>query len=130
MERDLNSVRHVFVGFVEGRESGIRNAEFATLSMSPVGAYCIVLYFLCCLKLDSHYNNYFIFNFSIQDIEQNVSETLACCSKVSSASTYIPMENKLSKQQTTRYSSIIQLLNRFQTFICHIVSTISSETEG
>ena len=24
-------VRHVFVGFVEGVESGIRNAEFATL---------------------------------------------------------------------------------------------------
>ena len=46
MERDLNSVRHVFVGFVEGRESRIRNAEFATLSMSPVGAYSIILYFL------------------------------------------------------------------------------------
>ena len=46
VERDLNSVRHVFVGSVEGRESGIRNAEFATLSMSPVGAYSIVLYFL------------------------------------------------------------------------------------
>ena len=46
VERDLNSVRHVFVGFVEGRESGIRNAEFATISMSLVGAYSIVLYFL------------------------------------------------------------------------------------
>ena len=47
VEREL-TVRHVFVGFVEGRnlESGIRNAEFATLSTSPVGAYCIVLYFL------------------------------------------------------------------------------------
>ena len=27
VERDLNSVRHVFVGFVEGEESGIRNSE-------------------------------------------------------------------------------------------------------
>ena len=45
VEREL-TVRRVFVGFVEGKESGIRNAEFATLSMSPVGAYCIVLYFL------------------------------------------------------------------------------------
>ena len=63
---------------------------------------------------------------TLHDIEQNVSETLA----VSSASTYITKENKLSKQQTTRYSSIIQLLNRFQTFIWHPVSTISSETEG
>ena len=49
----LFTLRHVFVGFVEGEESGIRNpecgmqnAEFATLSMSPVGAHCIVLYFL------------------------------------------------------------------------------------
>ena len=42
MEREL-TVRHVFVGFVEGKESGIRNAEFATVSMSPVRAYCIAL---------------------------------------------------------------------------------------
>ena len=55
MDREV-TVRHVFLGFVECKEfgmqgirnaeSGIRNAEFATLSMSPVGAYCIVLYFL------------------------------------------------------------------------------------
>ena len=37
--------------------------------------------------------------------------------------------NKLPKQQTTRYSSILQLLNRFQTFSTHPVSTVSSETE-
>ena len=45
VEREL-TVRHVFVEFVEGRnlESGVRNAEFATLSMSPVGGYCILLY--------------------------------------------------------------------------------------
>ena len=30
MERG-RTVRHVFVGFVEGQESGIRSAEFATL---------------------------------------------------------------------------------------------------
>ena len=59
-----------------------------------------------------------------------MSETLSYCSKVSWASTYKTKENKLSKQQTTRYSSIIQLLNRFQTSICHPVSTISSETQG
>ena len=29
--RKLFTVRHVFVEFVEGMESGIRNAEFATL---------------------------------------------------------------------------------------------------
>ena len=49
VEREL-TVSHVFVGFVEGTnlDSGIRirNAEFATLSTSPVGAYCIVLHFL------------------------------------------------------------------------------------
>ena len=37
--------------------------------------------------------------------------------------------NKLSKQQTTRYSSILQLLNRSQTFSGHPVSTVSSGTE-
>ena len=31
MEREL-TVRHVFVGYVERQESGIRNAEFETLS--------------------------------------------------------------------------------------------------
>ena len=31
MEREL-TVRHVFVGFVERQESGMRNAEFPTLS--------------------------------------------------------------------------------------------------
>ena len=128
MERYLNSVRHVFVGFVEGKESGIRNVEFATLSMSPVGAYCIVYTFF--ISRNSIRITIIISSLTLQDIEQNVSETLACCSKVSSASPYITKENKLSKQQTTSYSSIIQLLNRFQTFICHPVSTISSETEG
>ena len=45
VERE-RTVRHVFVGFVERKEFGIGNAEFETLLMSPVGAYCIVLYFL------------------------------------------------------------------------------------
>ena len=47
------TVRHDFVGFVEPRESGIRNPEFVTLS-----------YVTCWRqsKLNSHYNNYFIFN--------------------------------------------------------------------
>ena len=41
-------------------------------------------------------------------------------STVSSAATYIIIENKLSKQQTSRYSSIIQLLNRSQhLFVIH-----------
>ena len=31
MNVSLFTVRHVFLGFVEGVESGIRNAEFATL---------------------------------------------------------------------------------------------------
>ena len=52
----LFTVRHVFVGFVEGGDCGIRNAEFATLSMSLVGAYFIVLYFFNKLKLNLHYN--------------------------------------------------------------------------
>ena len=41
---------HVFVGFVEGMESGIRNPEsrmrnLQLFQMSPVEAYCIVLYY-------------------------------------------------------------------------------------
>ena len=51
MQREV-TVRHVFVGFVEGMESGIRNPESRMrnselFQMSPVGAYCIVLYDFC-----------------------------------------------------------------------------------
>ena len=48
MEREL-TVRHVFVGFVKGRESGIRNAEFAILSMSPVGGNILYSFILSLL---------------------------------------------------------------------------------
>ena len=49
MEREV-TVRHVFVGFVERMESGIGNPESRMrnsqlFQMSPVGAYCIVVYF-------------------------------------------------------------------------------------
>ena len=84
----LFTVRHVFVGLVEGKESGIRNAQFATLSMSPVGGYCIVLYFL--YEPNSRNSiriTIIISSLTLQDIEQNVSETLACYSHVSSAAT-------------------------------------------
>ena len=51
MQREV-TVRHVFVGFVEGMESEIRNPESRMrnselFQMSPVGAYCIVLYDFC-----------------------------------------------------------------------------------
>ena len=42
MERKL-TVRHVFVGFVERQESGMRNSQ--PFQMSPGGGYCILLYF-------------------------------------------------------------------------------------
>ena len=37
----------VFVGFVERKESGIKNAEFAPFQMSPVGAvlYGFIVFF-------------------------------------------------------------------------------------
>ena len=68
MEREL-TVRHVFVGFVEGKESGIRNPECGIRNSQPfqchlLGAYCIVLYFIYEPKLNSHYYNYFTFNFT------------------------------------------------------------------
>ena len=34
-ERKLIYVRHVFVGFVEGEESGIRNSEFGMRNSQP-----------------------------------------------------------------------------------------------
>ena len=43
------AVRHVFVGVVKGRESGIRNAEFAILSMSPVGGSILYSFILSLL---------------------------------------------------------------------------------
>ena len=126
MERDLNSVRHVFVGFVERKESGMRNSQPFQCDLLEH----TVQFYTFFISRNSIRITIIISSLTLQEIEQNVSETLACSSKVSSAATYIIKENKLPKQQTTRYSSIIELLNRFQTFICHPVSTISSETEG
>ena len=83
----LFTVRYVFGGFVEGKESGIRNAEFATISMAPVGGYCIVLYFLYEPNSRKIRITIIISSSTLQDIEQNVSETLACYSNVSSAAT-------------------------------------------
>ena len=47
MEREL-TVRHVFVGYVERQESGIRNAEFETLSNATCWRilYTFILFFL------------------------------------------------------------------------------------
>ena len=67
-------------------ESGIRNPESGMRNSEP---------FQCHLL---EHITIIISSLTLQDIEQNVSETLACCSKASSASTYIPKENKLSKQ--------------------------------
>ena len=101
VERDLNSVRHVFVGFVEGRnpESGMWNSQ-------PFQCHLLehtLKFYTFFTSRNSIRITIIISSLTLQDIEQNVSETLACCSKVSSASTYIPKENKLSKQQTTRF---------------------------
>ena len=44
MEREL-TVRHVFVGFVERRNLESRMLNSQPFQMSPVGGYCILLYF-------------------------------------------------------------------------------------
>ena len=59
---------------------------------------------------------------------RNPYRAFCCYSNVSSAVTGLIIENKLSKQQSTRYRSIPQLLNRSQTFSGHPVLTVSSET--
>ena len=70
MNVSLFTVRHVFVEFVEERESGIRNAEFATL---------FLLLFV---------ENHFVFTiffvsvfFKLQNIKQEVSEVFLACSR-------------------------------------------------
>ena len=111
---------------VRNPESGMRNSQPFQCHLLEHTVYFYTFF----ISRNSIRITIIFSSLTFQDIEQNVSETLACCSKVSSASTYITKENKLSKQQTTRYSSIIQLLNRFQKLIWHPVSTISSLTEG
>ena len=112
MEREL-TVRHVLVGFVERQESGIRNAECGIRNPFKCHLLEDIVYFypFFFISRSSIRITMIISSLTLQDIKQNVSETLA------------------DKQQTTRYSSILQLLNRSQTFSTHPVSTVSSATE-
>ena len=68
------TVRHDFVGFVEPRESGIRNPEFVTLSYVTCWRllYSFILFQLGEAQFALQYSS-----LTSQDIEQNVSETLA-----------------------------------------------------
>ena len=84
MEREL-TVRHVFVGFLEGRnlESGMRNSQ-------PFQRHLlehIVLFYTFFISRNSIRITKIISSLTLQDIEQNVSETSACYSNVSSAAT-------------------------------------------
>ena len=75
MEREL-TVRHVFVGFVERQESGMRNAEFATLWNVTCWRilYTFILFFI---SRSSIRITMIISSLTLLDIKQNVSETLA-----------------------------------------------------
>ena len=69
MERELTA-RHVFVGFVEGVKSGIRNAEFATLFLL--------------LFVENHFafTIFFVSLFlKLWNVEQEVSEVFLACSR-------------------------------------------------
>ena len=91
MDREV-TVRHVFLGFVERKESGmrnpesgIRNAEFATLQCHLLEH--IVYFYTFFTSRNSARITIIISSLTLQDIEQNVSKTLACYSKVSPAAT-------------------------------------------
>ena len=55
VERDLNSVRHVFVGFVEGRESGIRNPECGIRNSFNVTCWSILYSFILSLLAETRF---------------------------------------------------------------------------
>ena len=59
---------------------------------------------------------------------RNLYRAFCCYSNVSSAVTWLIIENKLSKQQQQQQQQQQQLLNRSQTFSGHPVLTVSSET--
>ena len=82
MEREL-TVRHVFVGFVEGKESGIRNPECGIRNRFNVICSSILYSF----SRNSIRITIILLSLTLQYIEQNASETLACYSNVSSAAT-------------------------------------------
>ena len=77
MEREL-TVRHVFVGFVEGKESGIRSPECGI--RNPFNVTCWVTcwsilysFILSLLAENSIRITIIISSLTLQDIEQNVS---------------------------------------------------------
>ena len=84
MEREL-TVRHVFVGFVEGKESGIRNPESGMRNSQPFQCHLlehIVLFYTFFISRNS-----IRITLTLQYIKQNVSESLASYSNVPSAAT-------------------------------------------
>ena len=88
MEREL-TVRHVFVGFVEGKESGIRSPECGIRNPFNVTCWSILYSFILSLLAENSIRiTIIISSLTLQDIEQNVSElTLAGYLNVSSAAT-------------------------------------------
>ena len=82
MDREV-TVRHVFLGFVERKESGMRNSQ-------PFQCHLlehIVYFYTFFISRNSVRITIIISSLTLQHIEENVSETLACYSKVSSAAT-------------------------------------------
>ena len=89
MDREV-TVRHVFLGFVERNEFGMRNPESGMRNSQPFQCHLlehIVYFYTFFISRNSVRITIIISSLTLQDIEQNVSETLACYSKVSSAAT-------------------------------------------
>ena len=78
MEREL-TVRHVLVGFVERQESGIRNAECGIRNPFKCHLLEDIVYFhtFFFISRSSIRITMIISSLTLQDIKQNVSETLA-----------------------------------------------------
>ena len=76
MNVSLFTVRHVFVEFEEGRESGIRNPESAMRNSQPFS-------FCCLWKIISHLQYFFVSLFlKLYNIKQEVSEVFLACSRL------------------------------------------------
>ena len=74
MEREL-TVRHVFVGFVERQKSGIRNLQCGIRNPFKCHLLEHIVYFF--ISQSSIRINVIISSLTLQDIKQNVLETVA-----------------------------------------------------